>query len=178
MSGYGRTPRASQGCRVSGQGPKRLQHPPTGTTSQNGPGVGQERGHKPPQRYPHNKIGNCLRSSGDFIESKSQSSSETQTGFINLTPRAFQKCLSIVVDKARACGRRGCGPVVVVAFVPCQQPGEGVLALLLLPPPQRVDLAPRFLGNKPSPPLKPLFYFFAILNVRQGSQVSWPLLHS
>jgi len=56
-------------------------------------------GTSPRQRYPHNKRGKCLRSSSGFIESKSQSSSKTQTFFINLTPRAFQKCLETVTDK-------------------------------------------------------------------------------
>lgn len=46
----------------------------------------------------------------------------------------------------------GCGPVVVIAFLPCPSPwGE---LFLLLSPSQRVDLALQFLGNKPSPPLK------------------------
>lgn len=62
---------------------------------------------KPPQRYPHKKRRNCLRRSGVFIEPKSQSSSERQTFFINLTPRAFQKCLEIVTDKGNACSRSG-----------------------------------------------------------------------
>lgn len=36
----------------------------------------------------------------------------------------------------------------------------------------------QFLGHRSSPPLKYVFYFSAILNVRRGSQVSWPLLRS
>lgn len=84
---------------------------------------------EPPQRYPHNTGGNCLRSSSAFIESKSRSSSKTQTFFINLTPWAFQQCLDIVTDKGNACGRRGlrsCCSDCVSLLPPARGGGEGV----------------------------------------------------
>lgn len=47
----------------------------------------------------------------------------------------------------------GCGPVVVIALLPCSQPvggGGGGSPLTIT----EVDLALQLLGNKPSPPLK------------------------
>lgn len=89
----------------------------------------------------------------------------TQTFFINLTPWAFQKYLEIVTDKDNACGRRGLWSCCGDCISPLPLARGCVCVFLLLSPSQRVDLAPQFLGNKPSPPLKLVFYFFAILNV-------------
>lgn len=112
-----------------------------------------------PPRGTHTTRGNCPRTSSVFIESKSRSSSETWAFFINLTPWAFQKCLEVFTDKHNACGRRGLWSCCGDCISPLP-PAHGGGLFLLVSPSQRVDLALQFLGNKPSPPLKLVGFFF------------------
>lgn len=87
--GVGLVPAEHRGLAALGRGPRLCEAPQHGQ-HQGRPWCWQElepgARDKPLQRYPHNKRGKCLRSSSGFIESKAQSSDETQAFCVNLTP--------------------------------------------------------------------------------------------